>query len=209
MARHYLAFVKAAVPGGGPVILGGWSLGGVIALEVARLMANDKEGGLKLVGIVMVDSVCPSPLHLSDEGKGGLRIVQHAVQWTEHTRQETKDRVMWCFAEALRMLRAWKLPVWKGEGSADDAPPPPRVVLLRARDEVPVVADGIARVDVERDDRLLGWGDYHKDLVTKVIDIPGHHYNLFHTDETLDATTEAIKRACLDLDGMSYGLGLA
>ena len=209
MARHYLAFVKAAVPGGGPVILGGWSLGGLIALEVARLMADDKEGGLRLVGIVMVDSVCPLVLDLSNGGKGRLRVVQHAVQWSEYTRQETKDKVMWCFAEAMRMLGGWKLPVWKGEGPADDAPPPPRVVLLRATDAVPVVEEGVARVDLHREDRLLGWGGYQKHLVTKVIDIPGHHYNIFHTDETLDATTEAMRRACLDLEGMSYGLGLA
>ncbi len=209
MARHYLAFVKAAVPSG-PVILGGWSLGGLIALEVARLMAEDKEGALKLVGIVMVDSVCPTILDTLNGSKGKVKVAQHAVQWTEHTRQETKDKVMWCFAEAMRMLGEWKMPVWKGEGTlVDGAPPPPRVVLLRAKDAAPVVEEGVARVDVHREDPLLGWGGYQKDLITKVVDIPGHHYNIFHTDETLDATTEAIRRACLDLEGMSYGLGLA
>ena len=61
MARHYLPSVKDAVPEGGDVILGGWSLGGPVALELARLLESMENTtlGLRVVGIVMVNSVCP------------------------------------------------------------------------------------------------------------------------------------------------------
>lgn len=201
MARHYLQFVKDAVGpegGGGDVILGGWSLGGLIALELARQLESTEDPalGVRVVGIVMVDSVCP----LVAEGwKPPVPVVQHAVQWSELTKEETKERVTRCFGEAMRMVGEWTLPVW--DGVAVRSRPPP-VVLLRAVDAVPVEGEGMTRVDIHRSDHQLGWGNYRKDLVTKVIDIPGHHFSIFHTEENLDTTTEGIKKACEELETM-------
>jgi pimeloyl-ACP methyl ester carboxylesterase len=203
MAAHYLKLIKSAVPSG-DILLGGWSLGGLISLEIARQLADEKDRLLNLVGIVMVDSVCPVV-----RTPPRLPVVQHAIQWSEHTRQETRDRVMGCFSEAMRMLKEWSLPVWDGEhhkgrsgfrGPLASRPPP--VVLLRALEPVPVPEGGVSRVDVHRLDSQLGWGNYRKDLITEVIDIPGHHFNIFHTEDTVDTTTEAIKRACLELEGL-------
>lgn len=147
-----------------------------------------------------------------------LPVVQHAIQWSEHTRQETRDRVMRCFSDATRMVREWKMPAWDDErkdgqynnsvrtvsttaGFRASGPPP--VILLRALEPVPVPDDGVSRVDIHRGDKLLGWANYRKDLVTKVIEIPGHHFNIFHTEETLEATTEGIRKACLELEAMA------
>src|SRR4051812_48165028 len=52
VARHYFKLIKTIIPRG-KLILGGWSLGGLISLEIARLVADD--ASLSLVGIVMVD----------------------------------------------------------------------------------------------------------------------------------------------------------
>ncbi|KAH6850406.1 Alpha/Beta hydrolase protein [Chaetomium sp. MPI-CAGE-AT-0009] len=198
MARLYLGFVASVIPPGGDVILGGWSLGGLLALEMAHQAAADPARRVRVVGIVMVDSVCPlAPA----AGSRPAVVVPHAVQWHEHTRPETREKVTRCFAEALRMVGEWTLPVW--EDKAGDGPRPPPVVMLGARERVPV-ADGVSRVDLHREDRLLGWGGYRKDLINEVIDIPGHHYNIFDTDDNLDAATEAIARACVlveKLDG--------
>ncbi|KAK4157527.1 Alpha/Beta hydrolase protein [Chaetomidium leptoderma] len=213
MARQYLKFIKSAVPSG-DVIIGGWSLGGLISLEVARQLADEKDGTLNLLGIVMIDSVCPvvrtAPL---------LPVVQHAMKWGEHTRQDTKDRVMRCFSEAIRMVGEWPMPAWeeghqekehhgsRPKGSLANRPPP--VILLRAMEPVPSPEGGIARVDIHRGDQLLGWGNYNKDLITKVMDIPGHHFNIFHTDDTLETTAEGIKRACVELEGMDRNRAFA
>jgi thioesterase domain-containing protein len=204
MASTYLGFIKSALPSGSDVIIGGWSLGGLISLEIARQMADDRDrSDLNLLGIVMIDSVCPVMMDVSR-----MQLVQHAMQWSEHTRQETRERVMRCFSEAVRMLGEWTLPVWDGQQGkgfrASVARRPPPVVLLRAMEKVPVPGgEGVTRVDIHRTDRQLGWGNYRKDLITKVIDIPGHHFNIFHTEDNLDATTEAIRRACSELEGIN------
>ncbi|KAL2132243.1 hypothetical protein VTI74DRAFT_4066 [Chaetomium olivicolor] len=210
MARQYIKFIKKAVPKGN-VIIGGWSLGGLISLEVARQLAEEKGSGLNLLGIVMIDSVCPVVLT-----EPALPVVQHAVQWGEHTKHETKERVTRCFEHATKMVRDWTLPTWGDEEAQDKegkngfhgsvrSPKgrPPPVVLLRAMDRVPVSKEGVSRVDIHREDQLLGWGNYRKDLITKVMDIPGHHFNIFHTDESLETTTEGIKMACSELETLN------
>jgi hypothetical protein len=61
---------------------------------------------------------------------------------------------------------------------------PPRTVLLRCQEKVPVSpastgSETISRVDVARDSPHLGWEDYDPQLVIAVLDLPGHHYGLF------------------------------
>ncbi|KAL2017113.1 hypothetical protein VTK56DRAFT_2585 [Thermocarpiscus australiensis] len=223
MARHYLDFIKSAVPRGN-VIIGGWSLGGLLSLEVARLLADEinseEDKALNLLGIVMVDSVCPLAPPRPPV------VVQHAMQWSEHTKEATREQVTRCFAAATRMVKEWTLPEWEGRGAEREekrdgkvvvangnghvaapktAPAslrPPPVILLRAMEAVPVPREGVSRVDLHRGDRLLGWGNYRRDLITKVMDIPGHHFNISHM-ENVDAVTEAIKEACLELEAMN------
>ncbi|GAB1314828.1 hypothetical protein MFIFM68171_05038 [Madurella fahalii] len=215
MARYYLALIKSVVPKG-KIIIGGWSLGGLLSLEVAHLIAVDPENTLDLLGIVMVDSVCPivvtAPL---------VPIVPRTIQWSDHTKQETRDRVLRCFDMAREMVMEWEMPRWADEEpvtkeqenkngevkttrnigqrkTASAGPRPPRVILLRAMEAVPAQG-GITAVDTHRGDRLLGWEQYRKGLVTMVMDVPGHHYSIFEL-ENVDAATEAINKACLELE---------
>jgi thioesterase domain-containing protein len=198
MASDYLRFVREAVPEGGDVILGGWSLGGLVALELARQLAGERGavGGparLNVIGVVMVDSVCPI---LGPSPPAG--IVKHVIEWAEHTKEETKTRVLRCFENAVYMVdEQWTPPSWEGKGH------PPPVVLLKARDTAPVVEAGIAKIDVHRKDPRLGWDAYMKGLITRVIEIPGQHYNLFHTDDNLRTTTEALKQACKEVEDIN------
>lgn len=56
MARHYLRLVKTVQPRG-PYLLGGWSMGGVVAFEMARqLLTREEEVAL----LTMVDSHAPA-----------------------------------------------------------------------------------------------------------------------------------------------------
>lgn len=191
MATQYLKWIKEAVPRG-KIIVGGWSLGGLISLEIAKQMAADPYSPHSLLGLIMIDSVCPLVLTESS-----LSAVQHAVVWGPNTKEETKVKINRCFKEAGKMLMEWTLPSW-----ADVKPKPPPVILLRAKEAVPVPAGsgGVARVDNRRNDPHLGWGEYRKDLVTKVVDIPGHHYNIFEDDKHRVAVTEAIRKVCNELE---------
>jgi len=195
MARHYLSLIRSTFPSGGEVLLGGWSLGGLISLAIAELARGTD---LKVVGIVMVDSVCP----IGADPEKMRKAVRHGVAWGESTREDTKEKVLRCFSEAFRMVNEWELPEW-GDDRWGAKPPP--VVLLRAKEWVPVPeeAEGggaVSRVDLHRNDRLLGWGGYRKDLVRKVVDIPGHHFNIFAMGNNLDVVSQEIGKACVELE---------
>ncbi|KAL2268503.1 hypothetical protein VTJ83DRAFT_3349 [Remersonia thermophila] len=207
MARHYIDMLKMGLPRSGgtkKVILGGWSLGGMIALEMARQLAANENAGLSVVGVAMIDTPCPfAPLPAP-----APRVVQHVVEWSPLTREDTKRKVQRCFAEGLRMLGQWTLPEWADAAQQDGAcekegPHPPPVVLLRATGMVPVVEPGVARIDIHRSDPQLGWGQYRKQLVRKVIDIPGNHYNLFNMVDNLEVVTSAIRQACAELEALA------
>lgn len=69
-----------------------------------------------------------------------------------------------------------------------DSPSPPPTILLRCNEYVPVskskTPGAVSRVDIARDCRTLGWDEYNPDLVQYVLDIPGHHFNVF-TEENV------------------------
>lgn len=68
----------------------------------------------------------------------------------------------------------------------DSLPPAPQTVLLRCIEYIPVThsdrPDAIARVDVLRDQEKLGWDDYPYGFISAVLEIPGHHFNIFTED---------------------------
>ncbi|KAB5576016.1 Alpha/Beta hydrolase protein [Coniochaeta sp. 2T2.1] len=199
MAAHYTSLIKAAIPKGGDVILGGWSLGGLLSLEVARILAEDGEwmtnNRLNVLGIVMIDSIYPRAPSFQ---KLGHKIVQHVAEWSENTKQETKDAVQRCFDEAVRMVGEWELPRWEEAHDKEMKPPP--VWLLRAEKAVPVLEEGgVSRVDTYRGERYLGWDQYRRDMVFRVEDVPGHHFNIFGWDH-IDAVTEKLKKACGEIE---------
>lgn len=210
MAWHYAQLIKRTLPpSGGDVILGGWSLGGCVSLEVAKVLSA-KESRIRVLGIVMIDSVYPKVV----DGVDLPKVVDRVINWSESTRPETKEAVLRCFDEAYRMVREWTLPIWDEEEEQRDGNKeaagekkeaaqslssrrgPPPVYLLRAQETVPTVAEGVARVDVHRTDRHLGWKNYREDLITEVIDIPGHHFNVFafeHLDEITDTIDDVVR----------------
>ncbi|KAM7203024.1 alpha/beta-hydrolase [Rhypophila sp. PSN 637] len=196
MARVYVDLMRKAVPSG-KIIIGGWSLGGLTSIEVARILADDKQ--FEVIGIVMIDSVCPLAYNVPPDAF--LKIVPHVVEWSDNTREETRQAVLKCFADATTMVGAWKLPAWDDQQiTGRSALRPPPVILLKAKEPVPVLEEGVSRVDVVRGDRKLGWDMYLDGLVEKVVDIPGHHYNVFVTEWRLEIITDRLKRACLDIE---------
>jgi thioesterase domain-containing protein len=224
MARHYVALLRRVVSRG-PLILGGWSLGGLIALEMAHVLEQDSL--LRVVGIVMVDSICPRAFKVVSD----VPVVPYKQEWGPNTKEETKICVERCFNEARKMVGQYELPVWRpdmpptdkrdepqagesrddpllggrsstGLGSSVVSGPPP-VILLRAMESVPVPENAVGHVDVARDDRLLGWGEYRADLVRQVVDIPGHHFNIFAMQH-IDTVSEKLRKACQTLETSAH-----
>ncbi|KAL1876831.1 hypothetical protein VTK73DRAFT_9208 [Phialemonium thermophilum] len=226
MARHYARLVRCVIPKG-PVILGGWSLGGLVSLQIAHEVLatsnagtayDDEDDPLRILGIVMIDTGYPKA-HF--EPPPGTPIVPPANVWADETRPETRAAVTRCFQDSIRMLQMWTPPVWAADdnshpssvrsvtegtvdGSNEEMRPvkakPPPTYLLRASDYVPgATSPGITMIDLSRQDPLLGWGQYSKDLIIKVEDIPGHHFSVFATDH-IDAVTEKLKNACNEIE---------
>lgn len=216
MARLYVDLLRDAVPPG-DVLLGGWSLGGTLSVEMARVLADDPR--YRVVGIVMVDSVCPTVTRdLSRLPGGTKRVVPFRAGFDANTKQETIERVQWCFSEAIRALGSYDLPAW-GEGRGDGprtsvhdvsrtqisqpAIACPPAILIRAEEPVPVEDGEVSFVDTRRDDGALGWNEYQEGFFRDIMSTPGHHFSVFAW-ENIETLTARIIEACKRLETVAH-----
>ncbi|GME55558.1 Thioesterase [Neofusicoccum parvum] len=68
----------------------------------------------------------------------------------------------------------------------------PPAVMLRCVDRVPA-KDGsphTCRVDLPRDDVVLGWAGAYPDFIKAVIDVDSHHYNIFDLARVKQVTAQ-------------------
>ncbi|RFU81819.1 hypothetical protein TARUN_410 [Trichoderma arundinaceum] len=202
------------------IMLGGWSLGGLLSMEIARQLADDNV--VRVVGILMIDSVYPGkslslgsiPL-VPTSGPPVRRRISEAkipevkireIKLDDDVSSEddsssddastegdglTKNQILSkrCMAEAVRMVRQWRLPEWTGMLYNRR----PRVVLLRAKNYVPTKEGRVVGLDLNRDDRMLGWGDYDEEMFSDVFDVEGHHFDMFAFDR-IDGISRSIKK---------------
>lgn len=216
IARYYVNLIHKTVRYG-RIILGGWSFGGILSLEMARVLADDPL--YNVLGIVMVDSICPGSVRADDWKRG----VIYKDQFSETTSQETIERVTWCFSEAVRAIGNYQMPSWDNDRgnndyghrngassvkNGDEGPTHapftkkaicPPAILLRAMDSVPVDSDVPSRVDLVRHDRSLGWDDYQQDFFEEIVDVPGHHFSIF-AFENIEEITKSLAEACSKLE---------
>ncbi|KAK2754878.1 putative secondary metabolism biosynthetic enzyme [Arachnomyces sp. PD_36] len=230
LAGLYIEFIRALLfpkgpspgapsQGSGPteIILGGWSLGGLLSLEISHQLSlrSSDNPPLKVKGIVMIDSIYPGDSSTEDR-KSMKKLLPSMPVFRETCSPETKARVRRCLGLAVEMVNAWEMPRWgvkdagpseNGTARASSASPPP-AVLLRATEPIPVpggevsAEDAESSLDVHRRSKFLGWESYGVqegggyDLVKAVADVPGHHFNLFQDEENAAVVTEKIRWAC-------------
>lgn len=217
MGRLYTSWIKETVSkrdfparrrnidGGVDILLGGWSLGGMLSLEVARMLAEDRQ--VRVVGILMIDSVHPntavkSTAILPPEQTGA------ATSTTEEATKKglSKNQILSqrCMSEAVRMVREWNIPRWDGNLISKR----PRMIMLRAKEYVPMAEGaGIAGLDLRREDKSLGWDEYDEHMFLEVVDVEGNHFNMFAI-ENIDGITMAVKKGLDKLDrvALSYDM---
>lgn len=188
---HFPAKKKA--DGTVDVLLGGWSLGGLLSLEVARLLADDCV--VRVVGILMVDSVCPGR---PDDYRGPVA----PPDTSEESKTKNQILAQRCMAEARRMVGEWDVPTWQGRYASKR----PRMVLLRATDYIPTRPPGTSGLDINREDPILGWGCHDDAMFDHVVDVQGHHFDLFDMDR-IGSTTAAIRQGLDRLEAAVYSRG--
>ncbi|EED21575.1 hypothetical protein TSTA_088110 [Talaromyces stipitatus ATCC 10500] len=213
MARTYANLVRSVVPRG-QVILGGWSLGGYLALETAKVLesADEHSHCIEIIGIIMLDS--PYPNRVPNPPNTRLQPNRPFLEKT--CPPELSMLVTRSMKRVGQMIDKWSIPSWW----EDNGIQPPPIFLLRCTQMVPVQNSDasmtssdyssdtsneseervIVAVDRFRAHRLLGWELYHDtEFIKAVFDVPGHHFNLF-AKENRDTTTMQLKQACKMLE---------
>ncbi|GFN13119.1 putative PKS/NRPS-like protein biosynthetic cluster [Aspergillus tubingensis] len=184
MGVVYSHLVRSAI-GSGEVILGGWSLGGCVALEVAsRLM---KLPQYTVQGVIMIDSVFPIA-KVTDQYPRTIADVAASFQLPARMSDARRVQAQQCILYAHEMQREWRPPQFSS------ALPP--AILIRAAN--PVHLDPEAEphyIDLIRDWPYLGWEEYDTSFIKACLEIPGNHFTIFD-DQNCYQTTARIREAC-------------
>ncbi|EWC44094.1 hypothetical protein DRE_07229 [Drechslerella stenobrocha 248] len=200
MANIYIQLIEL-INISGPFIIGGWSLGGLIALEITKTLGAYPYG--PVAGTVMIDTPCPA--------LPSVHITEQIPYLHNHSRMEIKFLVHLNMKVAAKMVEKYKPPLhatdWEYADEQDctllDKRFMPYVVLLRAQERVQTfnITNGSttpstrARVDYFRDSTALGWERAEQQIISKVLPIPGNHFDIF-MEGNIDSTSESLQVAC-------------
>jgi hypothetical protein len=167
----------------------------MLSLHMAWLLRDDPD--IEVVGLLLVDT----PLPVRDEKKTppAAPVPPPTVGAEGKPLRRNEVLALQAMGAARDMIQAWTMPNW----TASKTPLPP-AVLVRAKGVVPEKDPGAtAAVDRSRSDPKLGWCAWEgHDLVREVVDVEGHHYDIF-TFARVSATSTGIKKACAVLE--SFG----
>ncbi|TWU75829.1 hypothetical protein ED733_004870 [Metarhizium rileyi] len=104
MAKNYLDFIAKELSG--PIMLGGWSLGGYLSLTMARVIAaNPGAYPMSIAGLLIIDS----PYHIARS--------KIAVPTSKAEFSGLPPLVQKSFDNCDDMLQYWDLPSWDGVNS--------------------------------------------------------------------------------------------
>ncbi|WQF84083.1 Putative mycotoxin biosynthesis protein UstYa [Colletotrichum destructivum] len=189
LARHYIKLVKKVTLRGN-ILLGGWSFGGIIAIQMAHMLAAEGRG-LVCSGLVLINTIYLSPSRSLGSGANSNLAPSMPASVTP----DTRDEILVSLVRAHMLCSSWPPPSWARRRV-------PHAVLIKAADSIPVrpgsiEEDGkaaLCRLDAQRHQTDLGWGETQPGLVTAVIDTPGHHYALF-ADENVYMVHDRIAQA--------------
>lgn len=163
------------------ILIGGWSMGGMLSLEIAKVLTGDQ--GVKIIGLLMMDSMCTvDPPAVPEEVLDHLDVGVSRNMFLS----------VQAMKEALRIIREWDAPFWTGDQLAQR----PRASLLRANDPILTGTDTLHIADIYRHDESLGWNKYDKNMFTEVMGVQGNHFTMFALSN-IPAISKVIKR-CLD-----------
>ncbi|EPE34338.1 alpha/beta-Hydrolase [Glarea lozoyensis ATCC 20868] len=205
MAEYYVNLIKATYPSG-HILLGGWSLGGLIAIQAAHILSNDPE--LKVVGIVMIDSTFP----VEGQFNKARRL---AFMAETSTSPDMKEKTRKCMDEARIQSREWKAPSWRSSATEtldnhsqtinvqihDHVTPTcPPTVLIRALDDGSNNSRDLnetspTETSNDSETQALGFDRYQNFNLRYVVNTPGDHFSIFNK-ENVKELSKKVKEAC-------------
>lgn len=162
----------------------GWSFGGIIAVEIARILAVQGRG-LTVSKVIMLDTVYPR-CHRPEATKEGT--VQY-VPGVEGLSAQTGEKLMTALVRATCLADRWAVPQWtlprllqapRSSSLPGQLPMPPPVILIKAKEKVVMLKEtAMCVLDRTRFLPQLGWEDLHPEFISEVIQVKGNHYTLF------------------------------
>ncbi|KAF2257598.1 alpha/beta-hydrolase [Lojkania enalia] len=183
MSRRHYAAIKSLVSEG-RILVGGWSLGGMIALQVAWIFARDPK--VKVDGIIMVDSPFPDYRHVVCLAPDSPVSEDGPIPAT--------NKLEISILRSVNMLHNWRPPVWRRERQ-------PYTVMLCATERV-ISEDqpALSFIDQFRDSPTLGWDERAGSVVVdKSYPIQGHHFNIFEP-RNIASVTETMATVGADIE---------
>ncbi|KAJ0148043.1 hypothetical protein CTA2_735 [Colletotrichum tanaceti] len=206
------------------ILLGGWSLGGLLSLEIARQLGDEDED-LEIVGLVAVDSVYPvwpegsrvkvarfiDDVELEAKNqrlaRRAMKLAGGMVRAWKMPRCGAAVAVAVAAPAPVAVVaagdEAMEKDFYSSKADKETAEVvwerPPRAVLVKAKEHMPVSADGISSVDVWRGDGKLGWDGYCPGFVERVLETEGNHFDMFSWDY-IEGITDKISMACRILE---------
>ncbi len=189
-AAHYAQLIRAKRPAG-PWALGGWSYGGLVAQETARLLQSHGE----VSALILIDSVLPLPSpdldHVAETRRRFAGFADYIHQtygskltlpYDELALLDDEDQIAHVIkalkhaadlpAAVLEHQRTSYLDLRSGERHRP-RPYSGRTVLYRATEPAPHT---VTDERYQRDDEALGWDEFCADLLVRRV--PGHHLSL-------------------------------
>ncbi|KAJ7613999.1 polyketide beta-ketoacyl-synthase [Roridomyces roridus] len=187
MAAAYAEYIFGVTTG--PVILGGWSFGGVVAYEISLQLANR---GVAVKGIVLIDSSCPGDhTPLSDCLLDAILGLDERVVFSD----------LGVLVRRQFSMNAPMLQRYTAEWAPELSPP---LVLLRSTEGFR--PEGVPDVPAWFSDRtnpqasVRGWQKLTNRPV-KVLDIPGHHFSVFHPSNISEVSCR-LAEACEHIESL-------
>ncbi|KAF9568001.1 ketoacyl-synt-domain-containing protein [Agrocybe pediades] len=164
MATEYASLVRKS--SSGPLILGGWSFGGVVAFEAAKQLLSE---GVSVSGVLLIDSPCPvNHVPLSEA------LIESVVSSTSSSsKSEISQLIKRQFRLNAQMLGQYDVNASSG--------PLPKVAILRSRDGVKIDGASVPTWLADRSDKrqvIAEWETLLKAPI-KSWDIPGNHFEPF------------------------------
>ncbi|KAJ3514348.1 hypothetical protein NLJ89_g2425 [Agrocybe chaxingu] len=187
MAEAYAAFILEKITG--PVIIGGWSFGGVVAFEVAKTLHSRL---VPVRGVVLIDS--PDPFtHVS--------LPPSVIDSVLALKDLDPEIISLCkhqFTMSDKLLSKYDPYETRNYG------PPPQLMFLRSTDGFNLSPHNQENVPSWLSDRRRvasmthGW-ELLAGAPIKVLDIPGNHFQPFEPQNVM-AVSQRLSEACNSLD---------
>ncbi|KAJ3928286.1 MAG: polyketide synthase [Lentinula lateritia] len=182
MALAYADYISALSTG--PILLGGWSFGGVVAYEVALQLAKR---GVTTKGIILIDA--PNPI-------GHVPLSDALIKTIARYDRKNGPVEIGKLVRTQFAMNAQLLSAYDPHETGGVCPP-----LVFLRSELGYAAEGIQVADipswlVDRSDpstTIAGWSELSSSV--KVWDVPGHHFQAFD-NANIASVSAKLLQAC-------------